>query len=202
MVDNKKMTGMLIHGFAAAHAITAMALAQTVIGDEAALTSLTVAMIMAVARMNGAGWNSGDALAFLGIYVGGYVGVRGATFLVKWVPGLGNGINAIVTAVTTELLGWATYALVQKCQRNPKAAFDPKTMTESEKRALWEEARNLREEEKKASKYLYDSMSKEDRDKYDSIVKRLRSRRLSEEERIALIDELESLLTAVNEKNR
>ena len=94
MDSKKKMTGMMIHGFAVAHAVAAALLAQTLVGDEAVLTALTIAMIIAVAKMNGADWDTGAALAFLGICIGGYVGVRGATFLVKVIPGVGNVCHA------------------------------------------------------------------------------------------------------------
>ena len=55
----------------------------------------------------------------LGIFAGKYIGIRGATFLVKWIPFLGNVVNAAVTFATTELLGWATYAFVSKGMQNP-----------------------------------------------------------------------------------
>ncbi len=50
MECDKRMTGILIHTFAIAHALTAALLAQTLVGDEAALTALTVAMIISVAK--------------------------------------------------------------------------------------------------------------------------------------------------------
>ena len=48
----KKVTAITIHGFAVAPAATAFALAQTMVGDEAALTVLTIAMIECIARIN------------------------------------------------------------------------------------------------------------------------------------------------------
>ena len=64
MDSKKKMTGMMIHGFAVAHAVAAALLAQTLVGDEAVLTALTIAMIIAVARMNGADWDTGAACIY------------------------------------------------------------------------------------------------------------------------------------------
>lgn len=193
MVDKKKMTGMLIHSFAVAHAVTAALLAQTMVGDEAALTALTVAMIMAVAKMNGADWDSGTALAFLGVFIGSYVGVRGATFLIKWVPGIGNAANAGVTLVTTEVLGWATYAFVQKSKNKKDVKSKLKKMTKEEKDGLWSEAKSLRKEEKEEGKKLYESMSKEDKKEYEEIMTKLRAKDLSDEERIKLIEKLEAI---------
>lgn len=185
MEDKKKMTGIIIHGFAVAHALTAALLAQTLVGDEAALTSLTVAMIIAVAKLNGADWDAGSALAFLGIYIGGYVGTRGAVFLVKWIPGIGNAANAAVTLTTTEVLGWATYLFVQKGKKDPKA------MTQGEKDSLWNEAKTLRKKEEQASKRLYESMAETDKREYKDIMEQLRTKDLPENTRNYLLNRLE-----------
>lgn len=185
MDSKKKMTGMMIHGFALAHALTAALLAQTLVGDEATLTVLTVAMIIAVAKMNGADWDTGMALAFLGIFIGGYVGVRGATFLIKWIPGIGNAANAAVTFTTTEVLGWATYLFIKKGKSNPK------DMTEKEKEALWKEARVMQRKEEQESRRLYDSMSEADKSEYRSIMDQLRARNLPDETRSYLLNRLE-----------
>ena len=185
MDSKKRMTGMMIHGFAVAHAVTAALLAQTLVGDEAALTALTVAMIIAVAKMNGADWDTGMALAFLGIFIGGYVGVRGATFLIKWIPGIGNAANAAVTLTTTEVLGWATYLFIKKGKSNPK------DMTEKEKEALWKEAKSMQKEEEQESKRLYDSMSEADKSEYKSIMNQLKTKNLPDETRSYLLNRLE-----------
>lgn len=187
MDEKKRMTGMMIHGFAAAHAVAAAVLAQTFVGDEAALTALTIAMIVAVAKLNGADWDSGAALAFLGVFIGGYVGVRGATFLVKWIPGIGNAANAAVTFATTEVLGWATYLFVQK------GKGDPKAMTQAEKDALWAEAKSMKEKEAEESKRLYESMSERDKKEYKEIMAQLREKNLPESTRTYLLNRLESI---------
>ena len=54
MNPQKRMSGFIIHGFAVAHAAAAALLAQTLLGDEPVLTALTIAMITAVAILNGA----------------------------------------------------------------------------------------------------------------------------------------------------
>lgn len=187
MDEKKRMSGMMIHGFAVAHALTAALLAQTLVGDEAALTALTVAMIIAVAKLNGADWDSGAALAFLGVFIGGYLGVRGATFLVKWIPGVGNAANAAVTFTTTEVLGWATYLFIKK------GKGDPRAMTQAEKDSLWQEARNMREKEEAESKRLYESMSEEDKKEYKDIMSQLREKNLPENTRNYLLNRLESI---------
>lgn len=187
MDSKKKMTGMLIHGFAIAHAATAALLAQTIVGDEAALTALTVAMIVAVAKMNGADWDSGSALAFLGVFIGGYVGSRGAATLIKWIPGIGNAANAAVTFTTTEVLGWATYLFVKE------GKTDPKELTKAEKERLMKEATSIRDQEKDQSKKLYDSMSTEDKKEYKEIISHLK-KDLPKETEDYFIARLETIL--------
>lgn len=187
MEDKKRMTGMLIHGFAVAHAITAALLAQTLVGDEAALTALTIAMIIAVAKLNGADWDSGQALAFLGIFIGGYFGARGAAFLIKWIPGIGNAANAAVTFTTTEILGWATYLFVQKGKK------DPKEMSQAEKDSLWNEAKSMHKTMEEESKRLYESMSETDKREYKDIMEQLRAKELPENTRKYLLNRLQTI---------
>lgn len=184
MDDKKKITGMMIHGFATAHAFTSAVLSQTFVGDEAVLTALTVAMIIAVAKVNGVKWGSGAALKFLGFYAGGYIGLRGATLLVKWIPGVGNAVNSAVTFTTTEVLGWAVYLFLKK------GKTDPQSLTKEEKTALWNEAKEVREKEAVESKRLYHSMGKEDEEEYKNIIKQLRSSELTEEQRDGLVERL------------
>lgn len=56
----------------------------------------------------------GRSLIFLGVFAGFYLGTRGATCLIKWVPGIGNTANALSTIFTTEVLGWATVYLLSR----------------------------------------------------------------------------------------
>lgn len=80
---NSFISNVVIHGFAAAHAVTAASLAQTMVGDEAALTVLTIAMIISLSRIYNAPVSWGGALSFLGVFAGFYLGTRGATCLIK-----------------------------------------------------------------------------------------------------------------------
>lgn len=184
MEEKKRATGMMIHGFAVAHALTAGVLAQTLVGDEAALTALTVAMIIAVAKVNGVKWGSGAALSFFGLFVGGYMSLRGTAFLFKWIPGIGNVANAGLTFTSTEIVGWAVYLFIKK------GKTDPQSITKEEKKALWNEAKDMREKEEDESRRLYHSMGEADEEEYKSIMKQLRSKELTEEQRDELVERL------------
>jgi len=185
--SKKKMTGMMIHGFAVAHAVTAALLSQTLVGDEAVLTASSIAMIVAVAKLNGADWDTDKALTFSGIFLGGYIGWRGAAFLVKWIPGFGNAVNAAVTLTTTEVLGWVTYLFIKNGKSNPQ------DLTDDEKKKLWKEAREVQREEEKESRRLYDSMAEDDKKEYKSIMDQLQAKKLPDETRSYLLNRLEAI---------
>jgi len=180
MVSTKRVTGIIIHGFAVAHAGAAFALAQTVVGDEAVLTALTVAMIVAVAKANGAKWGIGDAFSYLGVMAGAYLGSRGAVFLIKWLPGIGNMANATVTFGITEMLGWAVYLILQKGR-------DPKSLSQDEIKEILGEAKIMQKAETVEMKRLYESMKPEHKEEFDSIMKQLKNKKLPEETREYMI---------------
>ena len=95
---------------------------------------------------------AGAALSFWGLFVGGYMSLRGTAFLFKWIPVMGNAANAGLTFVSTEIVGWAVYLFISK------GKTDPQTMTKEEKNALWSEAKDMREKEEDESRRLYHSM--------------------------------------------
>lgn len=176
MSDRKIIiANVIIHGFALAHAITAAALSQTLVGDEAALTAMTTAMIIVIALLYGRSYSIGKALALIGTFGGFYLGTRGAVFLIKWIPGIGNAANAITTTVVTEMLGWATYIIV-------KSGQDPENITKKQAKEIWKKAGELRVEMKSeqekiknaiermtiSDKALYNSLMEELKDKYTS----------------------------------
>lgn len=182
----KHLTGFIIHSFAVAHAAAAATLSQTLLGDEAVLTALTVSMITCVSAVNGRKIGVGQALSYMGVLAGTYLGTRGAVFLVKWIPGIGNAANAMTTFAVTEFLGWMTYVLV-------KEEKDPTTLTDAEKKDIKSKAKKLQTEEKESSKRSYDQMSLEDKKKVDIIMKQLRNKDLSEETIYYLTKELEDI---------
>jgi uncharacterized protein (DUF697 family) len=187
-LDNRaRLTAVIIHGFALAQGAAAAGLAQTLVGDEAALTALTVAMIMAVSRVNGRDWGVGEGLALIGAMAGFYLASRGAVFLVKWIPLLGNVANAVTSMAVAEVLGWATYLLVRENRR-------PGDLAEGEAREIYRRARELRGRMKDEAERLVEAMSPEDRAHYDRLIRRLKVRDLPEREREAALAELDGLV--------
>lgn len=161
----KRITAVIIHGFAVAHAATAFALAQTMVGDELALTVLTIAMVECVARVNDRKWGVAEALAVISVLAGGYIGTRLGVAFIKWIPGIGNGANAAATFTTTEILGWIAYTLVKQDK-------DPTQLTAKEKKAVRQEAEKLKDD--KTGEELYAKMSSEDKRKFNDLIEKLK----------------------------
>ena len=181
----KKVTALIIHGFAIAHAVTAFTLSQTVGGDELALTALTIAMIECIARANGRDWDAGEALSIMGIILGSYIGIRLGVMFVKLFPGPGNLANATATFLTTEFLGWLTYAIVKQDK-------NPSQLTKEEKEELKKAAKKLQKD--KTGEELYKKMSAEDKEKFNDLMKQFaKIDRDNDAERERLIQELEEI---------
>lgn len=161
----KRITSLIIHGFAVAHAAIAFSFAQTMIGDEALLTLLTIAMIECIARVNDRKWGVGEALSVIGVMAGGYIGTRLGVAFIKWIPGIGNGANAAATFTTTEILGWITYTLV-------KQDIDPSKLTREEKAEIQRSAEKLSKD--KTGEELYEKMEAEDKKKFNDLIREFR----------------------------
>ena len=182
----RRITAIMIHGFAAAHAAVAFTLSQTMVGDEIALTGLTIAMIECIARVNDRKWGVGEALAVIGVMSGGYIGTRLGVALIKWIPGLGNGANAAATFATTEILGWIAYTLVKQDK-------SPSRLTKKEKEELKKEAENLKND--KTGEELYEKMSAEDKKEFNELMKQFRKiDRNDDAAREPVIAQLEELI--------
>mgnify|MGYP000219033466 FL=1 len=184
------LANVIIHSFATAHAIAAAALAQTLVGDEATLTALTIAMIIALSKLYQAPLSWGGALSFLGVFAGFYLGTRGATCLIKWVPGIGNTANALSTIFTTEVLGWATVYLLSRGR-------DLSTVRKDEANHIIREGKALRKkneaEKKRIDNIVNTKMTSGEKALYHSIMEQLKDENISDSERENLIRKLDEL---------
>lgn len=192
-MDHKlTITHVMIHGFAAAHAVTAAAFSQTIVGDEVALTTLTISMIIAISRLYNQPIEVGSAFALLGTFAGFYLGTRGAVFCVKWIPFVGNAANAIATTMTTETLGWVTYYIVSR-------GNSVENVSKDKVKDLIRESEEYRAEHKKEWKRIRDivrSMNSSDKALYNSLLTTLKKENLTELEQ----REIEWKLTELFEK--
>ena len=105
---------IIIHGAAAAAAAAAAGLAQLPGTDNAVITPIQVAMIIAIGEVHDQKLSKGAALSVLSGASAGIVGRTVSQFLVGWIPGFGNAINASTAAGVTESIGWAADAILAK----------------------------------------------------------------------------------------
>jgi len=82
-------------------------LAQFPGSDMPILTSLQTAMIIAIATEHDCTITKANAKAILLTLPAGYGGRALSQFLIGWIPGYGNAINASTAMVMTETIGWA-----------------------------------------------------------------------------------------------
>lgn len=188
MLD-KQRTGVLIHVFAVASSSIAFSwLSQTVVGDEVAITDLVIAMITSVAKSKGKNWSYNQSRSFLGLFIGKYIGIRSATFIVKWIPLLGNGVNSKVTQFTTEVLGWATYLFVTEHD------FDSISfLSDEDIDKLWENARETKGREQNDSRTSYNRINAHDKKKLEKIIRKLLNKNLTDEERGLYLNRFEKI---------
>lgn len=191
MSDHKTfLSNVIIHSFATAHAIAAASLAQTMVGDEATLTALTIGMIIALSKLYNAPMSWGGALTFFSVFAGFYLGTRGATCLIKWVPGIGNTANALSTIFTTEIIGWATVYLLSRGR-------DLTTVSKDEADEIIREGKELRKKNEAEKKRINDIINKRmtsgEKALYHSIMDKLKEKNLSDQQRDELVKKLDEL---------
>jgi uncharacterized protein (DUF697 family) len=104
----------IIHGASSAAAAAASGLAQIPGSDNAVITPIQLGMITAIASVHGRDLTEAGALALLTSASAGVVGRTVSQFLVGWIPGLGNAINAATAAAITEGIGWSADCVFAK----------------------------------------------------------------------------------------
>jgi uncharacterized protein (DUF697 family) len=97
----------IIHGAAASAAAAGAGLAQIPGSDNAIITPIQIAMIIAIGEVHDQQLSKGVALSTLSAASAGIAGRTLSQFLVGWVPGYGNAVNATTAFAITEAIGWA-----------------------------------------------------------------------------------------------
>jgi uncharacterized protein (DUF697 family) len=100
----------IIHMAAAAAAAVGAGLAQVPGSDAPVLVSIQTTMIIAIAQEYGVPVTKAAAADLLLTFTATAVGRGISQWLVGWIPGLGNVINASTAAALTEAVGWAADA--------------------------------------------------------------------------------------------
>lgn len=114
MATRNEKIHTIIHGAAAAAAAAATGLAQIPGSDNAVITPIQVAMIISIGKVHGQTLDKGAALSTLSAASAGVAGRTLSQFLVGWIPGYGNAINATTAFAITEAIGWAADGILQE----------------------------------------------------------------------------------------
>lgn len=99
----------LIHTASLTAAGIGAGLAQVPGSDAALLYPLQTGLICLIAQSHGLKISDGAAAALLSGFVATIAGRTLSQWLVGWIPGLGNVINASTAAAMTEAVGWAAH---------------------------------------------------------------------------------------------
>ena len=93
-----------------------------------ALMALQVAMIVTIGHEHGQEITKTHAKSLLLTLPAGYGGRAISQFLIGWIPGFGNVINATTAASITEAVGWAADAYFRQQHTNsPVTPVNPGT---------------------------------------------------------------------------
>lgn len=115
MNTNKKVH-RIIHGAATAAAAAASGMAQIPGSDNLVITPIQIAMIVAIGEVHGQQLSKGAALSTLSAASAGVTGRAISQFLVGWIPGYGNAVNATTAFAITESIGWAADTILTEAR--------------------------------------------------------------------------------------
>lgn len=114
-MQQPKTTYVTIHIFALLHALTTLLFKMWFGRDDYALTILTIAMVIYIARQWQRPMSIGMSLAILACFTGYYVGDLGVG---AFFPKFGIAGNMFTTLTVTEFIGWITYLIVRQNKIN------------------------------------------------------------------------------------
>ncbi len=105
--EQRKKCHAIIHTASASAAAVGGGLAQIPGSDNAVLTPIQLTMTISLGHVFGKSLTQSTALAAIGSVAASTVGRTVSQFLIGWIPGVGNIVNATTAASLTEALGWA-----------------------------------------------------------------------------------------------
>ena len=115
MTKNDKIHA-IIHSSAATTAAIGAGLAQIPGSDNLVIKPIQIAMIGSIGKLHGKKMSDASAVALLSALTATVVGRTASQWLVGWIPGYGNAINATTAFTITETIGWAAHAYFREEQ--------------------------------------------------------------------------------------
>lgn len=105
--NQKKKCHYLIHTASASSAAVGAGLAQLPGSDNIPISGIQITMIIAIAKVFDKSITRSTAEGVLASQLATFAGRGISQWLVGWIPGYGNAINASTAAALTESVGWA-----------------------------------------------------------------------------------------------
>jgi uncharacterized protein (DUF697 family) len=127
MATNNNKIHAIIHTASVTAGGIGGGLAQLPGADMPALVALQTAMIIAIGHEHGCEITKANAKTILLTYPASYGGRALSQFLVGWIPGYGNAINASTAMSITETIGWAADAYFRKESEDEPEPADNQT---------------------------------------------------------------------------
>ncbi len=109
-MEKKKKIHAIIHTTTVTAGGIGAGLAQLPGADMPILTALQTAMIIAIGHEHGCDITKASAKSLLLTFPGSYGGRAISQYLLGWLPGYGNVINASTAMAITETIGWTADA--------------------------------------------------------------------------------------------
>ena len=106
LVSEKKKCHSIIHSASVAAAGAGAGLAQIPGSDSAIIIPIQITMIISLGLVFNKVISKDTAITLLKTGTATFIGRKVSQFLVGWIPGIGNTINATTAAAVTEALGW------------------------------------------------------------------------------------------------
>ena len=106
MATNNEKIHAIIHTASLTAGGIGAGLAQLPGSDMPALMALQTAMIVTIGHEHGCEITKSHAKSLLLTFPAGYGGRALSQFLVGWIPGYGNAVNASTAVAITETIGW------------------------------------------------------------------------------------------------
>ena len=100
----------IIHIASAGAAGVGAGLAQIPLSDNAIITPIQLTMTISLGQVFGIEMDRASAKAVIASAAGAKIGRATSQYILGWIPGFGNVINASTTAAVTEGLGWTIAA--------------------------------------------------------------------------------------------
>lgn len=114
----------IIHAASASAGAVGAGLAQIPCSDNAIITPIQLAMTISLGSVFGIELSETSAQAALASVTAAKIGRAISQFLVGWIPGAGNVVNAATAASVTELIGWVLAKEFDSQSKNRKKNFD------------------------------------------------------------------------------